>query len=86
MDFKFNPINLKITGYDYDKLYNETSDEDYDDYREEEYVDLSDTTTLKSDEEQVKEGKALKIWTPNKLLTRVSIFIEQIKLETIHKN
>ena len=61
LDFKFNPINLKLTGYDYDKLYNETSDEDYDDYREEEYVDLSDTTTLKSDEEEVKEGKALKI-------------------------
>ena len=29
---KVKHINLKIKGYDYDKLYNETSDEDYDDY------------------------------------------------------
>ena len=27
--FKFKYINLKTKGYDYGKLYNETSDEDY---------------------------------------------------------
>ena len=27
--FKFKSINLKTKGYDYSKLYNETSDEDY---------------------------------------------------------
>ena len=73
MSFKFKPINLKIKGYDYCKLYNETSDEDY----EEEYVDLSDMPPLESDEGKVKEGKGLK--TPNKLLTRLSILLAQIK-------
>ena len=33
-------MNLKIKGYDYNKLYNKTLNEDYDYYREE-YVDLS---------------------------------------------
>ena len=30
-------------------------------------------------DEEVKEGKGLKIWTPNKLLTRLSILLAQIK-------
>ena len=38
------------------------------------------------DEEKVKEGKELKILTPNKLLTRLPILLAQIKLETIHTN
>ena len=64
MGFKFKPINLKIKGYDYDKLYYETSDEDYDDYddNEEEYIDLSGISPKESDGE-VKEGKGLKILT-----------------------
>ena len=64
MGFKFKPINLKIQGYDYDKLYYETSDEDYDDYddNEEEYINLSGISPKESDEE-VKEGKGLKILT-----------------------
>ena len=35
LGFKIKPINLKIIGYDYGKLYIETSDEVYDDYEEE---------------------------------------------------
>ena len=31
------------------------------------------------DEEEVKEGKGLKILTPNKLLTRLPILLAQIK-------
>ena len=34
---------------------------------------------LQSDEEEVKEGKQLKILIPNKLLTRLPILLEQIK-------
>ena len=34
---------------------------------------------LAGDEEKVKEGKGLKIWTPNKLLTRIPILLAQIK-------
>ena len=34
---------------------------------------------LESDEEEVKEGKGLKILTPNNLLTRLQILLAQIK-------
>ena len=34
---------------------------------------------LEGDEEEVKEGKWLKILTPNKLLTRLPIILAQIK-------
>ena len=34
---------------------------------------------LKGDEEEVKEGKGLKLLTPNKLLTRLLILLAQIK-------
>ena len=44
----------------------------------EESVDLSDIEPLECDEE-VKEGKGLKILTPNKLLTRLPILVAQIK-------
>ena len=36
LGFKYKPIKLKVKGYEYDKFYNETLDEDYDDYDEEE--------------------------------------------------
>ena len=49
------PIKLKIKGCDYDRFYNETSDEDYENY------DDSDKFT------DISEGKGLKILTPNKL-------------------
>ena len=34
---------------------------------------------VEGDEEEVKEGKGLKVLTPNKLLTRLSILLAQIK-------
>ena len=34
---------------------------------------------LEGDEEEVKEGKELKILTPNKLLTRLPILLAQVK-------
>ena len=37
--------------------------------------------SLEGDEEDVKEGKGLKILTPNKLLTRLPILLAQIKAE-----
>ena len=45
----------------------------------EESVDLSDMPPLEGDEEQVKEGKRLKILTPNKLLTRFGTLLAQRK-------
>ena len=57
MGFKFKPIDWKVKVYDYDKLDNETSDEDYDDYGEEECVSLSDMLPIESDAKEVEEGK-----------------------------
>ena len=45
-----------------------------------ESVDLSNMPALEVDEE-VKEGKGLKILTPNTLLTRLSILLAQVKVE-----
>ena len=44
----------------------------------EESEDLTDMRPLEGDEEEVKEGKGLKILTPNKLLTRLPILLAQI--------
>ena len=44
----------------------------------EESIDSSDIPLLEGDEE-VKEGKGLKILTPNKLLTRLSVLLAQIR-------
>ena len=41
---------------------------------------------LEGDEEEVKEGKRLKILIPNKLLTRLPILLAQMKPGTIHAN
>ena len=43
--------------------------------------DLSFTPTLEGDEEEVKEEKRMKILTPRKLLTKLPIFLAQIKAE-----
>ena len=44
-----------------------------------ELVDLSDVLPVEGDEE-VKVGKGLKVSTPNKLLTKLSILLAQIKV------
>ena len=44
-----------------------------------EFIDISDMPPLESDEEEVKEGKGLKILIPNKLLTRLPISLVQVK-------
>ena len=41
--------------------------------------DLSNMPTLEGNEEEVKEGKGLKIIIQNKLLTRIPILLVQIK-------
>ena len=44
-----------------------------------EFINIPDVPPLEGDEEEVKEGKGLKILTPNKLLTRLPILLAQIK-------
>ena len=53
---------------------------------DEEFVDTEQMSLLKGDAEKVKQGKRLKILTPDKLLTRLPILLPQIKLEIIHTN
>ena len=43
------------------------------------FEDLPPMPPLEGDEEEVKEGKELKILTPNKLLIRLPILLAQIK-------
>ena len=78
--FKLNNLKRKGYNYvtmdgcnygdygNYGKLCNETLDDDfddYDDYKEEEFIDKSDMTPKEDDDQKVKEGKGLKILTPN---------------------
>ena len=70
------PIKFKIKRYDYDRLYNELSYEDYG--NSDKFIDIPGMALLESDEE-LKEGKGLKILTPNKFLTRLPISLAQIK-------
>ena len=45
----------------------------------EESIDLFDIPPPEGDEEEVKEGKRLKVLIPNKLLIRLPILLTQIK-------
>ena len=70
LDQKFKPINLKLKHYNCDGWFTEQLDDE-----EELALDLP---PLEGNEE-VKEGKGLKILTSNKLLTRLPILLAQIK-------
>ena len=52
----------------------------------EEIFNTSSKPTLKDDEEKRQEGKELEILTPNKPLTRLSVSLAQMKLQTIPKD
>ena len=70
MGNKYDPINLFLETYNCDNWF-----------ENEESVDLSDMPPLEGDEEEVKEGKGLKILTPKKLLIRLPTLLAQIKAE-----
>ena len=63
-----------------DKDFTDTSSLEGDD-NSDKFIDIPDTPPLDRDEEEVKEGKGLKILTPNKLLTRLPIWLAQLKAE-----
>ena len=80
MDHKYRPKKLPLKVYNYKPwLENEESTIKEESSDEEESVDLSDMSPLEGYEEKVKEGKRLKILTPNKLLTRLPILLARIK-------
>ena len=64
MGNKYDPINLILETYNYNIWFeNEESDD-----TTSRKSDLSDMPPIEGDKEEVKEGKGLKILTPNKLL------------------
>ena len=67
-----------------DKDLTDTSSLEGDD--SDEFINIPDITPLEGDEEEAKEGKGLKIFTSNKLLTRLPILLAQIKVGNIHTN
>ena len=42
--------------------------------------------SLEDDEEKAKEEKGIKILTSNKILTKIPVLFEQMKLQIIHIN
>ena len=75
MNPKYNPKAIFISNYDYNVwLENEELTD------KEESSDVPPISSLEGNEEEEKEGKGLKILTPNKLLwTRHPIFLAEIK-------
>ena len=71
LDQEFKPINLKLKDYDYGGWFTE---EELDDEEK-----LDELPPLEGNEEEIKEGKGLKILTPNKLLIRFPTLLAQIK-------
>ena len=77
---KYDPINLFLETYNYHVWFeNEESADMARKSDKKESVDLCDIPPLEGDEEEVTEGKGLKILTPNKLLTRLLILLAQTK-------
>ena len=74
IELKYDPTNLFLKTYNFDPWF-----ENEESTNREEFVDLSDMQPLEGDEKEVKEGKGLKILTPNKLLTRLPTLPAQIK-------
>ena len=79
-DQKYKPKKLILEVYNYKPWFeNEESWVKEEPVDEKESVDSSNVQPLQGDEEEVKEGKGLKILTPKKLLTRFPILLEQAK-------
>ena len=49
-------------------------------------ADILSMLSLEDDEEKAKEEKGIKILTSNKILTKIPVLFEQMKLEIIHIN
>ena len=75
MELKYDPKKFFLKAYNYDMWFeNEESTYTTRKSDKEESVELSHRPPLEGDE-KVKEGKGLKILTPNKLLTRLPKFL-----------
>ena len=72
MNSKYNPKKLFIKIYNYNDWYEY---EESSDKKESSDKEKSDMPPLDGDEKEVKEKKALKILTSNKLLARIPILL-----------
>ena len=84
MDKKFDPENLLLRGQRFNVLKKKEKTKSQPEESIAERVKLRtqksvDMPPLESDEEEVKEGTGWKVFTPNKLLTRLPILLAQIK-------
>ena len=75
MDPKYDIANLIFDEYDYSGWYKELADLPPLEGDEEKYYTASSTPLS----QRAREGKGLKILTPNKLLTRLPMLLAQIK-------
>ena len=73
----YNPINLFLETYNYVCFESEESPDTT--KTNEKSTHLPPMPPLEEDQEEVKEGKGLKILTPNQLLTRLPVLLAQIK-------
>ena len=72
---KYDPVNLFLVDtYNYDNWYE--NEESVDTTRKSVKDESTDAPPIEGNEE-IKEGKGLKILTPNKLLTRLPILLAQ---------
>ena len=79
-DNEYDAINLFLDTYNYDDWFeSKKSNDTIRKSEKEEFIDLSDMPPLEVGEEEVKEGKGLKILTSNKLLIRLPILLAQMK-------
>ena len=75
---KYDPINLFRETYNYDVWFQ--SEESPDTTKtDEKSTDLKPMPLLEGDEEEIKEGKGLKILTSNKLLSILPLLLTQRK-------
>ena len=61
---------LLLDSYDYTEWFKE---------KDEGSANITSMPPLEDDDEEVKDGKRIKIFTPNKLLTRVPVLLAQTK-------
>ena len=75
--------DLFIKGFDHNDWLDIQDDEKPHDKTvkndEEKFVDTPSMSLLEEDEEVVKEGKRIKLWTPSRLLTIPPVLLTQIK-------
>ena len=75
-NLKYDPMNLTLDACGNEEWFKKTKQS----------ADILSMLSLEDDEEKAKEEKGIKILTSNKILTKIPVLFEQMKLEIIHIN